>query len=83
MTTENPTGAPSPAPVDQQADPGPEHVEPSAPLFEAPTGAEDTGRYCVYDQRLGKYVGGVTSDKPSKADAKKLVGHDDVAVVEV
>lgn len=33
--------------------------------------------YAVYDRTLGRFVGGVTADKPSASDARKLVaeGH--------
>lgn len=61
----------------------PASTEPAAALFAAPEGAKDTGRYAVYDRRFGRYVGGVSTDRPSKADSKKLAGHDDVAIVEV
>lgn len=51
-------------------------------LFDVPEGTKDTGRFCVYDPTLGRYVGGVTTDKPSATDARKL-GGPHAAVVEV
>lgn len=40
-------------------------------------------RYAVFDTRYDKFVGEVTTKKPSLPAAKKLVGHDDVEVREV
>lgn len=51
-------------------------------LFEVPEGTADTGRYSVYDRELGRYVGGVTADKPTLAEARKIGGKH-AAVVEV
>lgn len=53
-----------------------------AELFDVPEGTKDTGRYSVYDRQLGRYVGGVTTEKPSATDAR-AVGGDHAAVVEV
>lgn len=39
--------------------------------------------YAVYDRQLGRYVTGVTADKPKVSDARKTAGHDDVAIVAV
>lgn len=53
-------------------------------LYDAPEGAEGTGRYAVYDRVLGRYVGGVTDAKPTTTEANKLVhGGKYAAVVEV
>lgn len=52
---------------------------PSGPLMPAPKDvAEDVATgYAVYDTSEGRFVGGVTSDKPSAAEARKAVrkGH--------
>ena len=42
-----------------------------------PADNENGTGYAVYDTQLMRYVGGVTTDKPSAADAKKLApnGH--------
>lgn len=61
-------GAPSPAP-----DPKPA----SKPADEAAV------RYAVYDTRYLRFLPGVHDKKPSKADAKKIVGHDDFEIREV
>lgn len=53
----------------------------AAPMFEAPADADPGSGYAVYDRTLGRYVGGVTTDKPSKRDADKLVGNGHVAAV--
>lgn len=52
-----------------------------APMFEAPADADPGSGYAVYDRTLGRYVGGVTADKPSKRDADKLVGNGHIAAV--
>lgn len=59
-----------------------EPVSAAAP-FDAPKDHADDGAtgYAVYDRTLGRYVGGVTTDKPSKRDADKLVGDGHVAAV--
>lgn len=52
-------------------------------LAPAPEDAPDesaTG-YAVYDRTLRRYVGGVTTDKPSASDARKLVGKGHTAAV--
>lgn len=43
----------------------------------------DAKRYAAYDTRYQRFVGPVTDKKPSLAQAKKLVGHDDVEIREV
>jgi len=45
-----------------------------------PTGS---GRFAVYDNRIRQFVGGVVDKRPTKAEAKKAAGHDDVEVREV
>jgi hypothetical protein len=42
-------------------------------LFEVPEGAKGTGRYCVYDRELGRYVGAVTTTKPKAAGTQVVV----------
>lgn len=43
-----------------------------------PPAEADRKGYAVYDATLGRYVGGVTTDKPTAKDAKGLVreGHE-------
>lgn len=53
-----------------------EQSETQPELVDAPADVDDnvaTG-YAVYDRTLGRYVGGVSTDKPSAAAARKLVG---------
>lgn len=87
MTTEQSPGpdAPSPAP-----DPDPqgdvvdvvEAREPEEPRkFEAPEGADDTGRYAFYDTTLGKYVGGVHDSKAKAKAAGKGAASGEVVEV--
>lgn len=87
MTTQNPpSGAPSPAPDDDQVDEQPEPIVAPEPFkFAAPKGAKDTGRYSAYDTTLGRYVGGVHDSKAKARDAAKADGieGDRVEVVEV
>lgn len=59
--------------------------EPAGPMFALPEDAADdvaTG-YAVYDQQLGRFVGGVTKSKPSKAEARKLAQDHDHGIVRV
>lgn len=68
---ETPPAPPEPAP------------EPEDTLTPAPEDAPDdvaTG-YAVYDRTLARYVGPVTSKRPSKGDAAKLVGKGHTAAV--
>lgn len=51
-------------------------------LFDVPEDIPGSGRYSVYDRDLGRYVGGVHSDKPTAAQAK-AIGGDHAAVVAV
>lgn len=71
MTEQTPETTPevtteTPAPAEPEVAPAPKDA------------AEDVATgYAVYDRTLARYVGGVTTDKPSKSDAAKLVakGH--------
>lgn len=92
MTEQNTTDQP---PQGGAGDPDPTPT-PTAPrstpstsgpdLVDAPADADSdvASGYAVYDRTIGQYVGGVTSDKPTKGDAGKLVpkGHT-AAVVRV
>jgi len=56
----------------------------AAPLFDAPKGAKDTGRFAAYDRTLGRYVGGTHKSRDDARKAAKERGVErDVAVVEV
>lgn len=68
MTT-NPPEAPDPAPTQ----PGP----PPAPP------ADEAKGYAIYDLTYLKFAPGVFDKKPSRTEAKKLVGHDDFEIREV
>lgn len=48
-----------------------------------PAKVDDPTRFAVYDLRFEKFVGPVSSKRPSKAQSEKLAGHDDVEVREV
>ena len=56
-------------------------LELADPPEDVPEG-EATG-YAVYDRVLRQYVSEVSKDKPKLADARKLHGHDHLAVVRV
>lgn len=73
MSTETdvPTGARA-----EQGDALPEQTS-------AKPSTDGSGRYAVYDTRYLRFVGPVTDKRSSKADAKKVAGHDDVEVREV
>lgn len=45
--------------------------------------SDSSGRYAVYDLRYLRFVGEVSDKRPSKTDARKVAGHDDVEVREV
>lgn len=50
----------------------------TSPMFDAPEDASDelARGYAVYDRELGRYVTGVTTDKPKASDAKDAAnGH--------
>lgn len=56
----------------------PENSGTAGALFDAPEDADDTVArgYAVYDRELGRYVTGMTTDKPSSADARAAAkGH--------
>lgn len=57
----------------------------TAPAFDAPDDAPDSVArgYAVYDRDLGRYVTGVTADKPSSADAKAAAKGHRYAIVRV
>lgn len=63
---------------DQQPPQLPEPTDPPEPVKARSGAAAEPTRYAVYDDTLTQYVGPVTTRKPSKADAAKLVrkGHD-------
>lgn len=87
MTTNppEPTGSSTPptgsdaAPQGSRSNDGSSTPEQTSPTSSNP----GSGRFAVYDTRYERFVGSVTDKKPSKADAKKLAGHDDVEVREV
>jgi hypothetical protein len=73
--TENDQGSTLPTPEES---PTPEATpEPAKP---EPTGS---GRFAVYDNRILQFVGGVVDKRPTKAEAKRAAGHDDVEIREV
>ena len=55
-----------------------ENTPEAAPEGYTPPAEADRKGYAVYNTTLGRYVGGVTADKPSAKDAKALVpeGHE-------
>lgn len=55
-------------------DPGPELTDP-------PADKKDGDRYAVYDRLLARFVGGVTSDKPTKEETIARGGKHAVVVV--
>lgn len=64
--TENPT---------EQPQPTEETTAPEPELYDAPDDVPEgtaTG-YAVYDRTLGRFVGGVSKDKPSRSDAAAAV----------
>lgn len=91
MSDPNPTPDPTPDPQSDQPDPRsvPQGSRSSdggvGPAQTAPTASTTDGGsgYAVYDTRYEKYVGGVTTKKPTKKSAAELVGHDDVEIREV
>lgn len=82
-TDQPPNAAGDPDPTPTQRAPRVTRSTSGPVLVDAPADADSdvaTG-YAVYDRTLGQYVGGVTSEKPTKADAGKLVGKDHTAAV--
>lgn len=75
--TENSPEAPRPG--QPPTDPEPTPPEPTS----KPKAGTGSGRFAVYDNRYLRFVGGVSDSKPTKAEAKKLAGHDDVEIREV
>jgi hypothetical protein len=73
--TENDQGSTLPTPGGDGGTP-----EPVTTTKAKPTGS---GRFAVYDRRILQYVGGVAESKPTKAEAKRAVGHDDFDIREV
>lgn len=57
----------------------------TAPMFDAPEDASDelARGYAVYDRELGRYVTGVTKDKPTTSDAKDAAKGHKHAIVRV
>jgi hypothetical protein len=73
------TSLPKPGGDDTDQAPAPEPVatpKPSAP---------SSGRFAIYDNVLRQFVGsvGVVDKRPTKAEAKRAVGHDDYEIREV
>ena len=56
---------------------------PETPAADAPTKPANPKGYAVYDTRYLRFLPGVHDKKPTKAEAKKLAGHDDVEIREV
>lgn len=63
----------------------PEPTEQPSELFDAPDDAADdvAKGYAVYDRTLGRFVTGVTPDKPSISEARKSARGHTVKVVRV
>jgi hypothetical protein len=49
----------------------------------APKASDDGKRFAVYDLTYERFVGPVTGKRPSKANAEKAAGHDNVEIREV
>lgn len=79
MSDENTNPEQTPAPTGARVEQGDAGSEQTA----APTASGTSGRFAVYDTRYQRFVGSVTDKRPSKADARKVAGHDDVEVREV
>lgn len=80
MTTD-----PIPNPDGPEQPPVPDPGSPDPVLPEAPRDAPDATAkgYAVYDRVLRRYVGGVTTDKPSKSAVRELVGDHSYRTVRV
>jgi hypothetical protein len=92
MNDENPgtPGSGDPSPSSDAPQGSRSTIGGSTPAQTEPQPSEKgSGKFAVYDTRYEKFVGDVVDtnvrgkSKPSKADAKKLAGHDDVEVREV
>jgi hypothetical protein len=81
MNDENPDASTGETPTGSRALDGGSTPAQTAPTA---TASKGSGNHAVYDTRYEKFVGGVSvGKKPSKADARKLVGHDDFDIREV
>lgn len=66
-----------PTPGGADPDPTPEAAKSTTP------DPIKSGRFSVYDNRIRQFRGGVVDKRPTKAEAKRTVGHDDYEIREV